>query len=106
MPVNSEADIAKIVQMTAMSKSEDKVILIAGFYPNSKTQYIAINISGEQVNPTEIEQLLITKRFCKRFTQRSQYKSVYFVPIYIYKLIILIDKGAYKGIILYYKKIE
>ena len=47
MPVNSEADIAKIVQMTAMSKSEDKVILIAGFYPNSKTQYIAINISGE-----------------------------------------------------------
>lgn len=47
IPVNSEADIEKIVQMTATSKSEDKVILIAGFYPNSKTQYIAINIATE-----------------------------------------------------------
>ena len=47
IPVNSEADIAKIVQMTATSNSEDKVILIAGFYPNSKTQYIAIDLSGK-----------------------------------------------------------
>ena len=47
IPVNSEADIEKIVQMTTTSKSEDKVILIAGFYPNSKTQYIAINIAAE-----------------------------------------------------------
>ena len=45
IPVNSEADIAKIVQMTVTSDSEDKVILIAGFYPNSKTQYIAIDLS-------------------------------------------------------------
>lgn len=45
IPVNSEADITKIVQMTATSDSEDKVILIAGFYPNSKTQYIAIDLS-------------------------------------------------------------
>ena len=30
MPVNSGADIAKIVQMTAMSKSEDKVFLLQG----------------------------------------------------------------------------
>lgn len=47
IPVNTEADIAKIVQMTVTSKSEDKAILIAGFYPNSKTQYIAIDLSGE-----------------------------------------------------------
>jgi|LSQX01.3.fsa_nt_gb Do/DeqQ family serine protease len=47
VPVNSQADIEKIVQMTATSNSEDKVILIAGFYPNSKTQYIAIDLSGK-----------------------------------------------------------
>ena len=47
IPVNSEADVAKIVQMTATSNSEDKVILIAGFYPNSKTQYIAIDLSSK-----------------------------------------------------------
>ena len=47
IPVNSETDIAKIVQMTATSNSEDKVILIAGFYPNSKTQYIAIDLSSK-----------------------------------------------------------
>ena len=47
IPVNSETDITKIVQMTATSNSEDKVILIAGFYPNSKTQYIAIDLSGK-----------------------------------------------------------
>ncbi len=47
IPVNSEADVAKIVQMTATTRSEDKVILIAGFYPNSKTQYIAIDLSNK-----------------------------------------------------------
>ena len=47
IPVNTETDIAKIVQMTATSNSEDKVILIAGFYPNNKTQYIAIDLSGK-----------------------------------------------------------
>ncbi len=47
IPVNTEAEIAKIVQMTTTAKSEDKVILIAGFYPNSKTQYIAIDLSSE-----------------------------------------------------------
>ncbi|NLZ94445.1 MAG: PDZ domain-containing protein, partial [Bacteroidales bacterium] len=46
-PVNSEEDITKIVQMTATSTSEDKVILIAGFYPNNKTQYIAIDLSNK-----------------------------------------------------------
>ena len=47
VPVNSEADIARIVQLTTSSNSEDKAILVAGFYPNSKTQYIAIDLSGE-----------------------------------------------------------
>ena len=47
IPVNTEADIAKIAQMAVASKTQDKVILIAGFYPNSKTQYIAIDLSGE-----------------------------------------------------------
>lgn len=48
IPVNTEADIEKIVQMTATAKSQDKVILIAGFYPNSKTQYIAIDLTSEE----------------------------------------------------------
>ena len=47
IPVNSETDIAKVVQMSATSNYEVKVILIAGFYPNSKTQYIAIDLSGK-----------------------------------------------------------
>ena len=47
IPVNTEADIEKIVQMTANSKSQDNAILVAGFYPNSKTQYIAIDLSDE-----------------------------------------------------------
>ena len=46
-PINTESDIAKIVQMTTSSNAEDKAILIAGFYPNGKTQYIAIDLSGE-----------------------------------------------------------
>ena len=47
IPINSKADIQKIVQMTTSSNAEDKAILIAGFYPNGKTQYIAIDLSGE-----------------------------------------------------------
>ena len=47
IPINSQADIEKIVQMTTSSNVEDKAILIAGFYPNGKTQYIAIDLSGE-----------------------------------------------------------
>lgn len=43
-PVNSGDDIAKIVSMVSRS-SQDKVILIAGFYPNGRTQYIAIDLS-------------------------------------------------------------
>ena len=44
VPVNSEADLNKIVTSTSAS-NQDKVILVAGFYPNSKTQYIAIDLS-------------------------------------------------------------
>ncbi|MDD2475745.1 MAG: Do family serine endopeptidase [Dysgonamonadaceae bacterium] len=47
MPVNSEEEIAKIVQITSSSNAVDKAILIAGFYPNGKTQYIAIDLSAE-----------------------------------------------------------
>ena len=47
MPVNTQADVEKIVDVTAASNSEDKVILIAGFYPNNKTQYIAIDLSSK-----------------------------------------------------------
>ncbi len=43
-PVNSGSDIAKIVSSVS-SSSQDKVILIAGFYPNGRTQYIAIDLS-------------------------------------------------------------
>lgn len=46
MPVNSESDIEKIVQMTTAPNSVDKAIMVAGFYPNGKTQYIAIDLSG------------------------------------------------------------
>ena len=47
IPINSETDIQKIVQMTTSSNAEDKAILVAGFYPNGKTQYIAIDLSSE-----------------------------------------------------------
>ncbi|NLU30074.1 MAG: Do family serine endopeptidase [Bacteroidales bacterium] len=43
-PVNSGDEIAKIVSSVSRS-SQDKVILIAGFYPNGRTQYIAIDLS-------------------------------------------------------------
>ena len=42
-PVNNEADVSRIVITAA--NSQDKVILVAGFYPNQRTQYIAIDLS-------------------------------------------------------------
>lgn len=42
--VNSEEDVINIVKSTN-SGSQDKVLLIAGFYPNSRTQYIAIDLN-------------------------------------------------------------
>ncbi len=47
IPINTQNDIEKIVQMTTSSNVEDKALLVAGFYPNGKTQYIAIDLSGE-----------------------------------------------------------
>jgi S1-C subfamily serine protease len=44
-PVNSLADVENIVAATRTR--EDKVVLIAGFYPNGRTQYIAIDLSAE-----------------------------------------------------------
>ncbi len=44
-PVNTENDISRIVATT--QSREDKVLLIAGFYPNGRTQYIAIDLSIE-----------------------------------------------------------
>src|SRR5690554_4263447 len=44
-PVNSENDINNIVAAT--KNRQDKVLLVAGFYPNGRTQYIAIDLSTE-----------------------------------------------------------
>jgi len=44
-PVNSEDDIAKIVAST--NSRQDKVLLVAGFYPNGRTQYIAIDLTTD-----------------------------------------------------------
>ena len=44
-PVNTENDIKSIVAST--QNRQDKVLLIAGFYPNGRTQYIAIDLSGQ-----------------------------------------------------------
>jgi len=44
-PVNSESDISQIVAAT--SNRQDKVLLIAGFYPNGRTQYIAIDLTTD-----------------------------------------------------------
>lgn len=44
-PVNSEDDLAKIVGATR--SRQDKVLLVAGFYPNGRTQYIAIDLSQQ-----------------------------------------------------------
>ncbi len=45
-PVNSESDIANIVAAT--SNNQDKVLLVAGFYPNGRTQYIAIDLTNNR----------------------------------------------------------
>lgn len=42
-PVNNQSDVAKIIAAT--SNSQDKVVLVAGFYPNGRTQYIAIDLT-------------------------------------------------------------
>ena len=44
-PVNSENDLNSIVAST--QNRQDKVLLVAGFYPNGRTQYIAIDLSSE-----------------------------------------------------------
>ncbi len=44
MPINSVNDITSIVK-SVNSSSQDKVLLVAGFYPNGRTQYIAIDLS-------------------------------------------------------------
>ncbi len=44
-PVNSEDDFNKIVAATR--NRQDKVLLVAGFYPNGRTQYIAIDLSQQ-----------------------------------------------------------
>lgn len=41
--VNNENDVSQLV--TTAANSQDKVILVAGFYPNQRTQYIAIDLS-------------------------------------------------------------
>ncbi|MDR2816936.1 MAG: Do family serine endopeptidase [Proteiniphilum sp.] len=43
-PVNSESDVTNIVATTR--SRQDKVLLVAGFYPNGRTQYIAIDLSN------------------------------------------------------------
>ena len=42
-PVNNQRDVANIIAST--SNSQDKVVLVAGFYPNGRTQYIAIDLT-------------------------------------------------------------
>jgi Do/DeqQ family serine protease len=44
-PVNNPGDVESIVAATRTR--EDKVVLVAGFYPNGRTQYIAIDLSQE-----------------------------------------------------------
>ena len=44
-PVNNENDLNAIVVST--QNRQDKVLLVAGFYPNGRTQYIAIDLSSE-----------------------------------------------------------
>ena len=47
-PVNSESDVTKIVSSILSRNSQDKVLLVAGFYPNGRTQYIAIDLSQQR----------------------------------------------------------
>lgn len=42
-PINTEQEI--VAAVSTASNSQDKVILVAGFYPNGRTQYIAIDLS-------------------------------------------------------------
>lgn len=44
-PVDSETDVANIINAT--NNNQDKVLLIAGFYPNGRTQYIAIDLTKD-----------------------------------------------------------
>src|SRR5690554_3956619 len=44
-PVNNETDLNAVVAST--QNRQDKVLLVAGFYPNGRTQYIAIDLSSE-----------------------------------------------------------
>ena len=44
-PVNNENDLNSIV--ASIQNRQDKVLLVAGFYPNGRTQYIAIDLSSE-----------------------------------------------------------
>lgn len=46
-PVNSESDVANIVTATS-NREQDKVLLVAGFYPNGRTQYIAIDLTNKR----------------------------------------------------------
>lgn len=47
-PVNDESDVSKIV--TSLQNRQDKVLLIAGFYPpNGRTQYIAIDLAKGKI---------------------------------------------------------
>jgi len=43
-PVNSESDVNRIIAAT--KTREDKVLLVAGFYKNGRTQYIAIDLTN------------------------------------------------------------
>lgn len=45
-PVNSESDVAAIISQVGRSE-QDKVALVAGFYPNGRTQYVAIDLSQQ-----------------------------------------------------------
>lgn len=44
-PVSSSEDVDKMVQ--AVSKSEDKALFIAGFYPNGRTQYYVVDLQQD-----------------------------------------------------------
>lgn len=44
-PVNTNEDISNIVAAT--NNRQDKVLLVAGFYPNGRTQYIAIDLTSK-----------------------------------------------------------
>ena len=45
--INSESDVANIVASTN-NREQDKVLLVAGFYPNGRTQYIAIDLTNKR----------------------------------------------------------